>query len=63
MAFDLMNLFGKGFLSHPGDEARARITKSGLKVATYKSGDGFHKYSRTEYPNGTRFVKDNFALL
>lgn len=52
MAFDLLNLASR-FLSNPGDKAEARMTKSHRKVATYVSGDGKFKASKTEYPNGT----------
>ena len=41
------------FLSNPGDEARLRVTKSGRKVATLRTGDGKYKYSKTEYSSGT----------
>ncbi|MDE6103869.1 MAG: hypothetical protein K2F60_05030 [Oscillospiraceae bacterium] len=40
-------------LIEPGDELIARITKTGRKVIKMKKNQGMHKYSATQYSNGT----------
>ncbi|WP_026518624.1 hypothetical protein [Butyrivibrio sp. MC2021] len=40
-------------VSNIGDHAEARVTSTNRKVATFTSGDGTFKASKTEYPNGT----------
>lgn len=40
-------------LKNPHDELSARITDTGRKVLKISIDDGKHKYSRTEYENGT----------
>lgn len=49
----LLSSSDDSILTKPGDELNLRVTKTERKVATYHSGDGKNKYSRTEYPNGT----------
>lgn len=49
----MKNELMKGLLRNPGDKLEARVTERGTKVATFKSGDGAFKASKTVYSNGT----------
>ena len=53
LGIPMLNNSDRKLFTKPGDEFRARIGTNGRKIATYKSGDGSFKASRTSYKNGT----------
>ncbi|MCM1498321.1 MAG: hypothetical protein NC124_07610 [Clostridium sp.] len=50
---NILEVFGNALLNKPGDKLSARVTPTERKVLKIHTDGGRHKYSRTEYKNGT----------